>query len=179
MNPGHSAALYGRSSTRHQAQSIAAQETNMLDWARVNGFQVDPTAIFLEDDTSGSIPFAERPKGAALLRLLRQSQHKHLVVSKIDRLGRSAMDVQNTIHTLREKFGVRVHVIDLGGHHFDTGHPLSGMIIAVLAYAAQMELDRIRERIQTVLNHKASKAELIGTIPYGFNAVETGAVTSK
>ena len=53
------------------------------------------------------------------------------------------------------------------------------MIIAVLAYAAQMELDRIRERIKTVLDHKANKGELIGTVPYGFDAVETGAVTSK
>jgi len=181
MSIAHSglAALYGRSSTRLQEQSIAAQETNMLDWASVNGFQADPAAVFLEDDTSGAIPFAERPKGAALLRLLREGRHKHLIVPKIDRLGRSAMDVQNTIHTLREKLGVRVHIIDLGGHHFDTGHPLSGMIIAVLAYAAQMELDRIRERIQTVLDHKASKGELIGTIPYGFYAIETGAVTSK
>src|SRR6266516_4607903 len=142
-------------------QSIAAQETNMLHWASVNGFQADPAAVFLEDDTSGAIPFAERPKGAALLRLLRERRHKHLIVPKIDRLGRSAMDVQNTIHTLRENLSVRVHIIDLGGHHFDTGHPLSGMIIAVLAYAAQMELDRIRERIQTVLDHKASKGELI------------------
>jgi len=58
--------------------------------------------------------------------------------AKIDRPGRGAMDVQNTIQTFREKFRVRVHVIDLGGHHFDTGHPLSGMIIAGLAYAAQM-----------------------------------------
>jgi DNA invertase Pin-like site-specific DNA recombinase len=89
------------------------------------------------------------------------------------------MDVQNTIHTLRENLGVRVHIMDLGGHHFDTGHPLSGMIIAVLAYAAQMELERIRERIQTVLDHKTSKGELIGTVPYGYDAVETGAVTSK
>lgn len=173
------AALYGRSSTRLQEQSIAAQETNMLDWARVNGFQADPAAVFLEDDTSGAIPFAERPKGAALLRMLREGRHKHLIVPKIDRLGRSAMDVQNTIHTLREKLGVRAHIIDLGGQHFDTGHPLSGMIIAVLAYAAQMELDRIRERIKTVLDHKASKGELIGTVPYGFDAIETGAVTSK
>ena len=181
MSIAHSglAALYGRSSTRLQEQSIAAQETNMRDWARVNGFQADPAAVFLEADTSGAIPFAERPKGAALLRLLRESRHKHLIVPKIDRLGRSAMDVQNTIHTLRENLGVRVHIIDLGGHHFDTGHPLSGMMVAVLAYAAQMELDRIRERIQAVLNHKASKGELIGTIPYGFDAVETGAVTSK
>ena len=161
------AALYGRCSTKLQEQSIAAQETNMLRWISANGFVVDPSAIFLEDDTSGSIPFAERPKGAALLRLLQQGRHRHLVVPKIDRLGRSAMDVQNTMHTLREKLGVRVHIVDLGGHHFDTGHPLSGMIIAVLAYAAQMELERIRERIQTVLDHTASKGEL----PEGFEAI--------
>src|SRR5438093_7845567 len=93
------AALYGRCSTKLQEQSIAAQESNMLRWASANGLPVDTAAIFLEDDTSGSVPFAERPKGGALLRLLQEGRHKHLVVSKIDRLGRGAMDVQNTIHT--------------------------------------------------------------------------------
>src|SRR5258705_12218262 len=166
MSMAHSglAALYGRSSTRLQEQSIAAQETNMLDWASVTSFQADPAAVFLEDDTSGAIPFAERPKGAALLRLLREGRHKHLIVPKIDRLGRSAMDVQNTIHTLRENLSVRVHIIDLGGHHFDTGHPLSGMIIAVLDYAAQMESDLIRELIQTLIDTIACKRELIDSI---------------
>jgi len=177
--PPELAALYGRCSTNRQEQSIQAQEANMLQWAKANGFSVDDHAVFLEDDISGTVPFGQRPKGAALLHLLERGQHKHLIVPKIDRLGRSAMDVQNTIHTLRENLGVRVHIMDLGGHHFDTGHPLSGMIIAVLAYAAQMELERIRERIQTVLDHKTSKGELIGTVPYGYDAVETGAVTSK
>jgi len=172
------AAIYGRCSTKQQEQSIEAQETKMLSWAATNGFGVSANAVFLEDDVSGSIPFAERPKGSALLHLLTLGQHKHLIVPKIDRLGRSALDVLNTIDRL-SKAGIRVHIIDLGGQYFDTGSPIGGMIIAVLAYAAQLELERIRERIKTVLDHKAAKGELTGTVPFGFDAVEIGNVTSK
>jgi len=172
------AALYGRSSTDKQEQSIDAQQSKMLAWAHANGLVIDPSAIFLEDDTSGSIPFAQRSKGRMLLALLREGHIRHVIVPKIDRLGRSAMDVLNTIDRFT-KAGIRTHIIDLGGQHFDTGSAIGGMIVAVLAYAAQLELERIRERIQTVLDHKTSKGELIGTVPYGFNAVQTGAVTSK
>lgn len=172
------AALYGRCSTNRQEQSIEAQQVAMLSWAESHGFLVDSSAIFLEDDISGAIPFADRPKGSALLRLLREGHHKHLIVPKIDRLGRSALDVLNTIDRITRS-GVRVHIIDLGGQYFDSGSPIGGMIIAVLAYAAQLELERIRERIKTVLDHKAAKGELTGTVPYGFDAVETGAMTSK
>jgi DNA invertase Pin-like site-specific DNA recombinase len=172
------AAIYGRSSTDKQEQSIDAQQSRMLAWANANDFTIEPSAVFLEDDTSGSIPFAQRPKGRMLLALLREGRIRHVIVPKIDRLGRSAMDVLNTIDHLT-KAGIRTHIIDLGGQHFDTGSAIGGMIIAVLAYAAQMELERIRERIQTVLDHKASKSELIGTVPYGFDAIETGEVTGK
>ena len=149
----------------------------MRAWAQANGFDVDRT--FLEDDTSGSIHFAKRKKGAQILALAAAGQIEHLIVPKIDRLGRSAMDVQNTIHTLRDAFNVRVHIMDLGGQHFDTGSPLSGMIISVLAWAAELEVERIRERILTKLHYKTARGELIGTVPYGWRAIETEAVNAQ
>src|ERR1035437_11315 len=49
----------------------------------------------------------------------------------------------------------------------------------IAAVFAELELARIRERIQTALDHKQSKGELCGTVPYGFSAVPTGEIASN
>jgi hypothetical protein len=74
------------------------------------------------------------------------------------------------------KAEVTVHIIDLDGSSFDTRSPINGMIIAVLAWAAQMMRDTVRTNINAGLGHKRSKNELTGTVPFGWDAIETGEV---
>jgi len=178
MNDPKLIAIYGRCSTDLQEQSIEAQHKRLVQWAEFNEYVVDPGAIFLEPDVSGTIPFADRDKGGALLRLVREGRHRYVVVAKIDRLGRNALDVLNTLEMFKQ-MNVRVFILDVGGNTFDSQSTLSGMIIAVLAYAAQMDVERIQENTRRVLESKFAKWELTGTVPYGANAVETGAVTTK
>ncbi len=63
----NSAAAYGRASTDKQDQSIAAQGEKLTSYAVANSLILDDDSLFLEDDVSGGIPFAERPGGRALL----------------------------------------------------------------------------------------------------------------
>ena len=169
------AAAYGRASTDKQDQSIDAQRLALTNYARSQNLDLPDSALILEGDTSGSIPFADREKGGELLRQCLAGKYRHLIVPRIDRLGRNAIDVLNTIETLRQA-GVTIHILDLGGATFNTDSAISGMIIAVLAYAAQMTLEQIRTNVRNGLAHKHSKNELCGTVPYGWNAVETGEV---
>jgi len=62
-------------------------------------------------------------------------------VYAVDRLGRDAIEVQNTIRTLLEK-GVTLHINDLGFIGKGAGEP----ILAVLGQVADMERHRINER---------------------------------
>jgi putative DNA-invertase from lambdoid prophage Rac len=66
-----------------------------------------------------------------------------LVVSRIDRLGRDALDIQKTVKEL-EGLGVRVHVVQLGGT--DLTSSAGKMLLAMLAAFAEMERDLIVER---------------------------------
>jgi putative DNA-invertase from lambdoid prophage Rac len=169
----NSAAAYGRASTDKQDQSIAAQGEKLTSYAVANSLILDDDSLFLEDDVSGGIPFAERPGGRALLVQFEAGRYRHLIVPTIDRLGRNALDVQNTIERIHQ-LGGTVHILDLGGSNFNTRSPVSGLIIAVLAWAAQMELARIRERVQGGLDRKRANGELCGTESYGWDAVPTG-----
>src|SRR5947209_535915 len=84
----------------NQVQEIAAA-----------GFMVQPNRIITET-VSGSVPANER-RGFA--KLLDRMEHGDvLIVTKLDRLGRNALDVRGTVEQL-EAAGVRVHCLALGG----------------------------------------------------------------
>src|SRR3989442_1550771 len=58
-------------------------------------------AVWLEDDgVSGGLAFEDRPKGAELLRLLASGRVRTVVVSKIDRLGRNALEVLRVVEAI-------------------------------------------------------------------------------
>jgi hypothetical protein len=53
------------------------------------------------------------------------------------------------------------------------------MMFTVLAGMAEYEREFIRSRVQDKLDNKRQKNELTGTVPYGWDAAETGATTAK
>ena len=61
-----------------------------------------------------------------------------LVVTKLDRLGRNAMDVRATVEQLASS-GVRVHCLALGG--VDLTSPAGKMTMQVIAAVAEFERD--------------------------------------
>jgi putative DNA-invertase from lambdoid prophage Rac len=111
---------HGRVSTSKQGLSREAQ-TETVQRAAV--FYSGPDAVsaissemFFDDDTSGSIPFAERPAGRQLLDRVRQAladgESSTIIVTKVDRLGRDTVDVSQTV-TLFETLGARVLFLDI------------------------------------------------------------------
>jgi len=71
-----------------------------------------------------------------------------LVVTKLDRLGRDAIDVSQTVEKL-EKLGIRVHCLALGG--VDLTSSSGRMTMNVINSVAQFERDLLIERTQAGL----------------------------
>ena len=69
-----------------------------------------------------------------------------LVVTKLDRLGRDAIDVSVTVARL-EKMGVKVHCLALGG--VDLTSSAGKMTMGVINTVAQFERDLLIERTQS------------------------------
>jgi len=122
---------YYRVSTSEQ--SIEAQRN-----ALGGGFDKE----FSDEGVSGAVLAADRPAFAEMLRYVREGDTLH--VYAIDRMGRDAIDVQQTVKALRDK-GVKVDVYGLGVISEGVGD----LILAVLAQVAQMERKRIAERTAT------------------------------
>lgn len=137
--------LYTRVSA--QSQSVQAQREAMQQ-----GITFDKE--FTDEGVSGAVLAANRPGFRSLLNYVREGDTVH--VYAVDRLGRDAIDVQTTIRSLIDK-GVQVNVRGLGL----IGKGVGELIVAVLAQVAEMERQRIRERVS--IGREAAKASLAAT----------------
>jgi putative DNA-invertase from lambdoid prophage Rac len=89
--------------------STADQTTgNQIKEIEAAGFKADRKRVVTET-VSGSVAAKEREGFARLIDRLEDGDV--LVVTKLDRLGRNAMDVRTTVEALAG-MGVRVHCLD-------------------------------------------------------------------
>lgn len=122
----------------------------------VAGFKVTPQRTITET-VSGSVPTAERRGFAQLVNRLEAGDV--LVVTKLDRLGRNAMDVRATVEALTGA-GVRVHCLALGG--VDLTSAAGKMTMGVLAAVAEFERDLLIERTQSGLARAKAEGKALG-----------------
>lgn len=101
---------------------------------------------FLET-CSGSIKFAERPKGKQLLKLVDSGKITAVVVEEFSRLGRNASDVLNTLEYLKER-GVCVEVLSNGLRSVINGkyNPTFDLVASIYSGIAQQERELMIER---------------------------------
>lgn len=130
--------------------------TNQIHEIEAAGFAIQPQRIVTET-ISGSVAASERPGFRQLLQKMESGDV--LVVSKLDRLGRNAMDVRMTIESL-EKSGIRVHCLALGG--VDLTSPAGKMTMQVLGAVAEFERDLLIERTQAGLVRAKAEGKKLG-----------------
>lgn len=106
-----------------------------------------PGEIIFIDKISGAIPFHKRPQAIELMKAIEGKQINYISVSSIDRLGRSTLDVLQTIDTFTKR-NVVVKVDNLGLESLVNGkeNPTFKLIISVLANISEMERATLRER---------------------------------
>ncbi|WP_322027848.1 recombinase family protein [Burkholderia sp. BCC1977] len=142
--------VYARVSTVEQ------HTANQLQEIQSAGFNIDKRRV-IEEAISGSTPAAERPGFQKLLE--RMEEGDVLVVTKLDRLGRNAMDVQSTVQKLVDA-GIRVHCLALGG--VDLTSAAGRMTMGVLTAVAQFERDLLIERTQAGLARTKAAGTRLG-----------------
>lgn len=147
--------------TENQLQEIAAA-----------GFAVDPRRA-IEETISGSVAASERPGFGRLVDKLEAGDV--LVVTKLDRLGRNAMDVRATVEAL-QGLGVRVHCLALGG--LDLTSAAGKMTMGVIAAVAEFERDLLVERTHAGLARAKAEGKAIGR-PSSLNAQQVQEVRTR
>ena len=141
---------YCRVSTADQVTANQRQEIEAA------GFVLERHRI-IEECISGSAPSSQRP---GFMRLIdRLEPGDVLVVTKLDRLGRNAMDVRATVERL-ETNQVRVHCLALGG--VDLASAAGKMTMQVIAAVAEFERDLLIERTQSGIRRARAQGKRLG-----------------
>jgi len=120
------------------------------------GFNVESRRV-VSETVSGSTAAMERSGFRKLIDRLEENDV--LVVTKLDRLGRNAMDVRSTVEQLDE-LKVRVHCLALGG--VDLTSAAGKMTMAVIAAVAEFERDLLVERTQAGLSRAKAQGKKLG-----------------
>lgn len=153
--------------------STADQITdNQVREIEAAGFTVEPKRVIAET-VSGSTAAMER-KGFARL-VDRMEAGDVLIVTKLDRLGRNAMDVRATVEMLAKE-GVRVHCLALGC--IDLTSPAGKMTMSVIAAVAEFERDLLVERTQAGLARAKAEGKTLGR-PASLTSDQQTAIRSK
>jgi putative DNA-invertase from lambdoid prophage Rac len=144
---------YCRVSTADQTTANQVQEIEAA------GFRLEPKRIVTET-VSGSVAAMERSGFARLVD--RMEEGDILIVTKLDRLGRNAIDVRSTVDRLTG-LGVRVHCLALGG--VDLTSAAGRMTMQVLSAVEEFERDLLIERTQSGLKRAKAEGKTLGRRP--------------
>jgi DNA invertase Pin-like site-specific DNA recombinase len=145
---------YGRVSTGQQST-----ENQRLELEQA-GYKIEPEFWFADDGVSGKVSANQRLAFKQMLTQIRNGET--LVVSKLDRLGRDAIDVLQTLKELGER-GIKVIVLNLG--NTDLTSPAGKLLLMMLAAVAEMERDLLVERTQAGLARAKAEGKILGRPP--------------
>lgn len=175
--PGTStdAVLYLRVSTQEQARegiSLAAQEARLRAYCALRGLRV--VEVVTDAGVSGGKPMHCRAGGQRILALVQRSTVAHVVTYKLDRLFRDCADCL-TVTAAWDKKAIALHLVDLGGQTLDTSSAMGRFFLTVMAGAAELERNLIRERTSEAMGYVKSQGHKTGgDVPYGYAVAADG-----
>lgn len=141
---------YARVSTETQvkAGSLADQVKEIKRYCRTHGHEL---LSVLQD--AGLSALSDRPAWNKAMDMAKRKECEAVVVTKLDRWGRSVKDLVISIDTLK---GYGVHFISIGDN-LDTSTPNGRLLFHILSAFAEFEREIIRERMQA--GRERAKAE--------------------
>jgi len=139
-----------------RVSTVEQEPENQIQEIKSAGFVVEPHRI-IKETISGSVATARRKGFCRLVDKMEPGDI--LVVTKLDRLGRDAMDVSATIAKL-EAMKFKVHCLALGG--MDLTSSSGKLTMGVINAVAQFERDLLIERTQSGLRRAKAQGKIIG-----------------
>ncbi len=169
---------YCRVSSQEQIEgtSLKSQEDQIRAYAAMKG--LDLGAVLVDAGVSGGKPLAGRPEGARLAEMVESGEVQAVIITKLDRGFRSASDCLNNVEAW-ECRGVSLHILNLGGTTIDTSTPTGKFFITVMAGAAELERNLIRERCNEGRKIRKAQGCRVGEIPFGFSLAADGKTLLK
>jgi DNA invertase Pin-like site-specific DNA recombinase len=163
---------YVRVSTEEQARegvSLGQQVERLRAYCALHGHQL--VGAVLDEGVSASVPLAKREGGRTLLARLKAGDAEGVVVVRLDRLFRDALDGLMFFRGPAERLGVAVHSIS---ELIDSSTPAGRLSLTIQLAAAQYERDLAVQRATECNAALREQGRVYGHVPYGCVAVGEG-----
>jgi len=131
-------------------------ENQLLELRRYTSAREWEVGEYVDEGISGVRE--SRPRLDAMLKDAKRRRFDAVVVSKLDRLGRS---LKHLIFLMEELQALGVGLVSLG-ESIDTTTPAGRLQIHVLSAVAQFERDRLRERVVAGLQRVKAQGKRLG-----------------
>lgn len=148
------AGLYARVST-HDQQTLPLQLTAMRDYVAKRGWKA---VLEVQDVGSGA---SLRPQREELLKAARRREIDRVVVWRLDRWGRSVLDL---VTTLQELAAMSVGFVSLS-EALDLTTPSGRALAGMLAVFAEFERDILRDRVKAGIDQARKEGRPHGRPP--------------
>jgi DNA invertase Pin-like site-specific DNA recombinase len=143
------------------------QQKKIAEWARLH--EVEIVQWWEELDQSGAK--LERPMFQQALARCEAGETGGIVVARLDRFARSAVDALSSICRLTEAGARLVSVED----NFDGSTPMGRFAIGILTLIAELELERIKGGWETAVNEAVGRGiHISARPPTGYNRDKEG-----
>ncbi|APU61253.1 recombinase family protein [Clostridium botulinum] len=121
--------------------------------------------IFKDEGWSGKT--TDRPDFTNMVNLIKSKKIDYVITYKLDRVGRTARDLHNFLYEL-DNLGI---VYLSATEPYDTTTSAGRFMISILAAMAQMERERLAERVKSGMIQIAKKGRWLGgQCPLGFDS---------
>ena len=137
--------------------SPEVQRKKIADWAALH--EVEVVAWHEEIDQSGAK--LERPLFQEALARCERGETGGIIVARLDRFARSAVDALESIKRLNEAGARLVSVED----NFDGSTPMGRFAIGILTLIAELELERIKENWDSAIRSAVERGVHISAHP--------------
>jgi DNA invertase Pin-like site-specific DNA recombinase len=146
-------ALYARVSTKDKEQNPETQLLKLRDYCKRSNYDIYKEYVEYVSGVRKSRPEFEKLMSAARLHYFDK-----VIVTKLDRFGRSAIDLLNSIQSLQH------YGIDFVCTYqpIDTAGPMGKFLLVVLSGVAELEREMIRERVKDGLERARAQGIKLG-----------------
>jgi site-specific DNA recombinase len=155
------------SEEQRERHTIETQRAEVSRYAALRGIKIDR---FYEDDgVSGTVVFAERPRGGVLWEDIVAGRIDQVLIYGIDRIARRALHTLNFVDHV-DKYGVQISSVR---EQVDLTSSMGRLMLTIAAAFAENERNLIIERTTAGLRRRVESGKITTCPPYGYS-VEDG-----
>lgn len=161
-SPTRTVVGYVRGSTEEQQNTLEVQENQIRAYCAYKNLEL--VKVFIDSGESGGSSFFERPAACDMLANLDALGATGIVITKLDRGFRNALDCLFTLDNLATR-QIGLHLLDI---QLEPDTPVGKLLVTMLAAIAEFENKRRSERQKDAFKVLKGNNKLCGTVPYGW-----------